>query len=145
MRAVLQRVKQASVTVDDDVVGAIGPGLLVLVGIAPGDGAAEVTWLVDKVAGLRIFADDKKPMNVSVSDMQGEVLLVSQFTLLADTRRGRRPGFSGAAPPEQARPLFDQLVAAMGERLPVQTGVFGADMQVALVNDGPVTLILDSA
>lgn len=146
MRAVVQRVSRASVSVDDEVVGAIGPGLLVLLGVAPGDGEAEVAWLADKLAGLRIFPDDDGKMNRSLADMGGEALVVSQFTLYGDTRKGRRPSFVGAAPPEVAEPLYARFcdaMAAAGARH-VARGRFGAHMEVALVNDGPVTLIVDS-
>ncbi len=140
MRVVLQRVSAASVTVAGVVVGAIGPGLLVLVGVGPTDTATEVAWMADRIAGLRIFADDAGKMNRSVRDVAGGILVVSQFTLYGDTSRGRRPGFTDAARPEIARPLYEALADALG----AQRGVFGADMQVALVNDGPVTLLLDS-
>jgi D-aminoacyl-tRNA deacylase len=145
MQIVLQRVKNASVTVEDERVSEIGAGLLLLVGIAAGDGEAEADWLAQKISGLRIFNDGAGKMNLSVRDAGGEVLAVSQFTLLADTRKGKRPSFVGAAPPEEAERLFDYFC----ERLrapgtgPVKTGVFGAVMEVALVNDGPVTIILE--
>ena len=145
MRIVLQRVKSASVTVAGETVSEIGPGLLLLVGVARGDGEAEAGWLAEKVAGLRVFADEEGRMNLSVRDTGGEVLAVSQFTLLADTRKGKRPSFVGAAPPEEAEPLFDYFC----ERLcsagvaSVKTGLFGAMMDVALVNDGPVTMVLE--
>ena len=145
MRAVLQRVARASVSVEYETVGDIGPGLLVLLGIGPTDDEHACRWMADKIASLRIFADEHGRFNLSVGDTGGSVLLVSQFTLYADTRRGRRPGFSQAAPPEIAEPL----VARVGELLraggiPVATGRFGAAMQVALVNDGPVTIMLES-
>jgi D-tyrosyl-tRNA(Tyr) deacylase len=145
MRIVLQRVKEASVTVAGEKISAIGPGLLLLVGVAQGDGAPEADWLAEKVAGLRIMADDEGKMNRSVRDVGGAVLAVSQFTLLADTRKGKRPSFVGAAPPEEATRLFDHFC----ERLhatgvdPVETGRFGAMMNVSLVNDGPVTILLE--
>jgi D-aminoacyl-tRNA deacylase len=145
MRIVLQRVKNASVTVGDERVSEIGAGLLLFVGVASGDGEAEADWLARKVSGLRIFNDREGKMNLSVRDAGGEVLAVSQFTLLADTRKGKRPSFVGAAPPEEAERLFDYFC----ERLrtagagPVKTGAFGAMMDVALVNDGPVTIILE--
>lgn len=140
MRAVVQRVSQASVTVDGVVTGAITSGLLVLLGVAPNDGAAEVRWIVDKIANLRIFPDEAGKMNRSVRDIGGGVLVVSQFTLYGDASKGRRPSFIGAAPPEIARPLYEQVADALG----AARGVFGAHMEVALVNDGPVTLILDT-
>ena len=145
MRLVLQRVKNASVTVGDERVSEIGAGLLLLVGVASGDGEAEADWLARKITGLRIFNDREGKMNLSVQDAGGEILAVSQFTLLADTRKGKRPSFVGAAPPEEAERLFDYFC----ERLraasagPVKTGVFGAMMDVTLVNDGPVTIILE--
>lgn len=126
--------------VDGHVVGAIGPGLLVLLGIAPEDGPTEVAWMADRIAGLRIFADDEGRMNRSVRDIGGGVLVVSQFTLYGDATRGRRPGFTAAARPEVARPVYE----ALADRLGAERGVFGAHMRVALVNDGPVTLILES-
>ncbi|MBA2442855.1 MAG: D-tyrosyl-tRNA(Tyr) deacylase [Rubrobacter sp.] len=145
MKVVLQRVKRASVSVDGEPVSAIGPGLLLLVGIAEGDGPEAAGWLAGKVAGLRVFADEAGRMNRSVTDSGGEVLAVSQFTLLGDARKGNRPSFVRAAPPEVAEPLFD----AFCERLraagvaSVKTGRFGAMMDVELVNDGPVTLLLE--
>lgn len=146
MRAVIQRVSKASVTVDGAVVGQIGRGLLVLLGVGAGDAAADARQLAEKIANLRIFADDEGRFNRSALDIGGAALVVSQFTLYADTRRGRRPSFSGAALPEAAAPLVDGFVAALRERgLPVSTGVFGAHMDVDLRNDGPVTIILDSA
>ena len=146
MRAVVQRVSQASVTVGDEVVGAIGHGLLILLGIGVGDSEAEARLLAEKTANLRIFADEEGRFNRSLLDIGGEALVVSQFTLYADTRRGRRPSFSDAAPPEIAAPLVD-IFADELRRLgvAVSTGRFGAMMQVALVNDGPVTILLDSA
>jgi D-tyrosyl-tRNA(Tyr) deacylase len=146
MRAVVQRVSQASVTVGDEVVGAIGQGLLILLGIGVGDSEAEARLLAEKTANLRIFADEEGRFNRSLLDVGGEALVVSQFTLYADTRRGRRPSFSDAAPPEIAAPLVD-IFADELRRLgvAVSTGRFGAMMRVALVNDGPVTILLDSA
>ena len=144
MKALLQRVTEAAVTVDGERIAAIGPGLLVFVGVEPADGAEEIAWLAGKVLALRVFPDDAKPMNRSVTDTGGELLLVSQFTLAADTRRGNRPGFSTAAPPEQAERLYDAFVAEVRRRYDrVATGRFGADMQVSLVNDGPVTFLLE--
>ena len=144
MKALLQRVTEAAVTVDGERIASIGPGLLVFVGVQPGDGPEDVDWLAGKVLALRIFADADKPMNRSVTDVGGELLLVSQFTLAADTRRGNRPGFSTAAPPEQAERLYDAFVAEVRRRWDrVATGRFGADMQVSLVNDGPVTFLLE--
>ena len=145
MRAVLQRVRRAKVTVGAEVVGEIGPGWLVLLGVGPADAAADAAWLADKVANLRAFADDAGKMNRSVLDVGGAVLAVSQFTLYGDCRKGRRPSFTGAAAPDAAVPLYEAFldaVRALG--VPVAAGRFGADMRVELVNDGPVTLILDS-
>jgi D-tyrosyl-tRNA(Tyr) deacylase len=142
MVALVQRVSEASVTVDGEVTGAIGTGLLVLLGVHRDDTDTERAWLVNKVAGLRIFPDDEGRMNRSLVDVGGEALVVSQFTLYGDTRKGNRPSFVESAPPEQAEALYESFVAALGERLgrPVPTGVFGADMDVRLTNDGPVTL-----
>jgi D-tyrosyl-tRNA(Tyr) deacylase len=145
MRAVLQRVNQAAVVVDGETVGAIERGLLVLLGVAPTDTPAEAQWLAEKIAGLRIFNDEAGKMNLSVADVVGAVLVVSQFTLHGDCRKGRRPSFLGAAPPEIAGPLYEAFVNALRALgLPVATGRFGAMMQVELINDGPVTLILET-
>jgi D-tyrosyl-tRNA(Tyr) deacylase len=145
VRIVLQRVKNATVTVGDERISEIGTGLLLLVGIAQGDGEAEADWLAGKVAGLRIFNDKDGKMNLSVRDVGGEILAVSQFTLLADTRKGKRPSFVEAAPPEEAESLFDHFCESLREAGvgSVKTGSFGAMMDVALVNDGPVTIILE--
>lgn len=146
MRAVIQRVSRAEVTVDSELVGQIGTGLVVLVGVGPDDGEAEVQLLADKLVGLRIFPDDEGRMNRSVQDVGGGVLVVSQFTLYGDARKGRRPSFVGAAVSEVAEPLVAALatrVAAAGVQ--VATGRFGAMMEVDLVNSGPVTLILEVA
>ena len=145
MRAVVQRVQSARVLVDGEVVGAITQGLLVLLGVAPTDTPAQVQWLADKIVGLRIFADADGKMNRGVSEIGAGVLVVSQFTLYGDCRKGRRPSFIGAAPPEIAGPLYEAFlngVRALG--VPVAAGRFGAMMQVELVNDGPVTLIIDA-
>lgn len=145
MRAVIQRVSEASVEVDGQVVGRTGPGLLVLLGVGHGDTAEEARQLAEKTAGLRIFSDAEGKFNLSLLDVRGGALVVSQFTLYADTRRGRRPGFSDAAAPELAAPLVEAYAAALRDLgATVATGVFGAHMRVALVNDGPVTIILDS-
>ncbi len=146
MRLVIQRVREASVTVENAVVGQIGPGLLVLVGCAPTDDEAALSWLARKLVGLRIFTDDNGQMNRSVLDVGEQVLVVSQFTLLADARKGNRPSYAAAAPPAVAEPLYERFVALVAAALgrPVPTGVFGADMQVRLLNDGPVTIVLDS-
>ncbi len=146
MRALIQRVREASVSVEGRVVGAIGPGLLVLAGVAAEDADADREWLSRKIAALRIFDDGAGTMNRSVADVAGALLAVSQFTLYASTRKGARPSWSGAAPPGIARPMFDAFVAALARESgrPVATGEFGAAMLVALVNDGPVTIWLDS-
>ena len=146
MRALIQRVREAQVSVDGRTVGAIGPGLLVLAAVAADDTAADREWLARKIVALRVFDDDAGVMNRSVADIGGAILAVSQFTLFASTRKGARPSWSGAAPPEIARPRFDAFVGALATALgkTVATGVFGAAMQVALVNDGPVTIWLDS-
>jgi D-tyrosyl-tRNA(Tyr) deacylase len=146
MRALVQRVREASVTVEGRVTGAIGPGLLVLAGVGVEDGAEDRAWLARKIVHLRVFDDASGVMNRSVQETGGGILAVSQFTLHASTRKGNRPSYAAAAPPDIARPAFDafvhELAALLGK--PVQTGVFGAMMQVALVNDGPVTIWLDS-
>ena len=145
MRALLQRVSRASVTVDGQIVGQIGQGLLVLLAVGQGDSEVQVKTLADKIAHLRIFGDDEGKMNRSLLDIGGEVLVVSQFTLYADMRRGRRPSFIQAAPPALAEPLVERFQAAIGAYgLKVEGGVFGAHMDVELVNDGPVTIWLDS-
>jgi len=142
----VQRVREASVTVDGRIAGAVGPGLLVLAGIGSDDGDDDREWLARKIVALRIFDDDAGTMNRSVVDAGGGILAVSQFTLFASTKKGARPSWSGAAPPEVAAPAFDRFVAALAAALgkSVATGIFGATMQVALVNDGPVTIWLDS-
>jgi D-tyrosyl-tRNA(Tyr) deacylase len=145
MRALLQRVSQARVTVDGSVVGEIGPGLLILLGVAKPDTVANAEFLVDKILNLRIFPDAAGKMNLSLLDTAGDLLVVSQFTLYGDCRKGRRPGFDAAAPAEQARALYESFVVlARRSGLRVATGVFQAHMEVALVNDGPVTLLLES-
>jgi len=146
MKALLQRVARASVSVAGEVVGSIGPGLVVFVGVAVGDEEQDAQYLVQKLAGLRIFADEAGRFNRSVLDIGGELLVVSQFTLLADTRKGRRPGFSDAAPSVQAESLFEYFVAqARTTGLKVATGLFQQYMHVEIHNDGPVTIMLDSA
>ena len=146
MRIVLQRVTQASVSVEGDVVGAIDRGLLILVGVADGDREEQAEALARKVAGLRIFADAEGRFNESLLDIRGSALVVSQFTLHADVRKGRRPSFTSAARPEVAEPLVDYFAQSLREQgVPVETGIFGAMMSVALVNDGPFTVVIDSA
>lgn len=145
MRAVVQRVSRAEVRVDGEVTGRIGRGLVVLLGVGRDDGEAEARWLLEKIAGLRIFADREGRMNLGLEDVGGGLLVVSQFTLYGDTRKGRRPSFIDAAPPERAAALYDRFVAMARERgLVVGTGVFQAMMDVELVNDGPVTLIVET-
>ena len=145
MRAVVQRVSRARVTVGDEVTGAIGRGLLVLLGVADDDTAADVAYLAPKVVGLRIFEDGEGKMNLSLSDVAGSMLVVSQFTLLGDCRKGKRPSFVRAARPEAASVLYQQFVDAVAEQgITVATGRFQEQMQVELVNDGPVTILVDS-
>ncbi|PDO10254.1 MAG: D-tyrosyl-tRNA(Tyr) deacylase [Candidatus Reconcilbacillus cellulovorans] len=145
MRAVVQRVKRAKVTVEGRTVGEIGAGLLVLLGITHCDDEKDARYMADKIAGLRVFEDDDGKMNLSVEDVGGSILSVSQFTLYGDCRKGRRPSFSEAARPEQAAPLYEAFNACLRQRgLHVETGVFGAMMDVELVNWGPVTLLVDS-
>jgi len=145
MRAIVQRVSRGRVTVDHRLAGAIGPGLLVLLGIAADDGEGEADWLIDKLLDLRIFENEHGKFDRSLREVGGELLIVSQFTLLADMRKGRRPSFSAAARPEHAVPLYEHVVArARAQGVTVATGEFGAHMQVELVNDGPVTIVLDS-
>ncbi|MSR06361.1 MAG: D-tyrosyl-tRNA(Tyr) deacylase [Gemmatimonadetes bacterium] len=144
MKVVLQRVSKASVSVDGRVVGAIGRGFLVLVGFKAGDGQEQVDWMAEKIFGLRVFVDDAGKMNRDLAAVEGSVLVVSQFTLYGDASRGRRPSFVNAAQPDDATPLYESFVKALRTRnVPVETGEFGAMMQVELVNDGPVTLILE--
>lgn len=146
MRAVFQRVYEATVTVEGDVVGACGNGALLLVGVTHTDTEREAKWLAQKVAGLRVFSDSEDKMNLSVKDVGGSLLVVSNFTLYGDVSHGRRPAFVEAARPEQAKPLFDTFVRLLREEgVPVETGVFGADMTVAMQGNGPVTLWLDTA
>ncbi|HEY9104897.1 D-aminoacyl-tRNA deacylase [Chitinimonas sp.] len=146
MRVLLQRVSEASVAVEGRCVGRIGPGLLLLVGAEAEDGEADIAWLVQKISRLRVFGDEAGVMNRSVLEVGGEVLAVSQFTLFGSVKKGNRPSWSRAAPGTVSQPLFERFVAAMSQEIakPVPTGVFGADMQVSLVNDGPVTIWLDS-
>jgi len=145
MRALIQRVSRASVTVDGQVVGAIGRGFVVLVGVTHSDGRGEADWMARKIAGLRVFEDAAGKMNLALAEVGGGVLVISQFTLLGDARKGNRPSFTGAAPPEAADALYRRVCALLGERgLPVATGVFRAHMEVELANDGPVTILLDS-
>jgi len=146
MRAVIQRVTSASVTIGGEVKSAIGPGLMILLGVGHDDTPEDIDWLVNKIAGLRIFNDDAGVMNRSVVEIGGDALVVSQFTLMASTKKGNRPSYIGAAGHELAIPLYDKFCAALSAALgrPVGTGKFGADMKVALVNDGPVTICIDT-
>ena len=145
MRAVVQRVSRAAVRVDSKTVGEIGPGLVVLLGIRSGDTQEAADYLAEKVACLRVFPDAEEKMNLSVLDVGGAVLAVSQFTLFGDVRRGRRPSYIGAAPPEEAEPLYEYFLGALRRHgVRVESGVFRAMMEVELVNDGPVTILLDS-
>jgi len=145
MRAVLQRVTRARVMIAEEVAGEIARGWLVLLGVGPSDGRKDIDWLADKIVNLRAFADADGKMNLAVQDVGGAVLVVSQFTLYGDCLKGRRPGFTAAAPPDVAEPLYEQFVIALKSLgVPVATGRFGADMQVELVNDGPVTFVIDT-
>jgi D-tyrosyl-tRNA(Tyr) deacylase len=144
MRAVVQRVSRASVAVDGNVVAAIGPGLVILLGVTHGDEPAQAEWLASKIAGLRIFEDSGGKMNLSLLDVEGQALVVSQFTLYGDTRKGRRPSFVDAAQPEVAEPLIHHFAAGLRQHgVPTEMGIFGAHMLVEIQNDGPVTLILE--
>jgi len=145
MRVVLQRVSRASVTVEGEVAGQIGPGLLLLVGFTSGDSEADLIWMAEKLMGLRVFNDPEGKMNLSLLDVDGGLLVVSQFTLYGDTRKGRRPSFVQAAHPDLAIPLYERFVKLLRERAPgpVETGEFGAMMEVELVNEGPVTVVLE--
>lgn len=146
MRVVIERVTQAAVEIDKKVKGQIGLGLLVLAGICPEDTEEDLKWMAAKIGQLRIFSDTAGKMNLSVQDVQGDVLIISQFTLYASTRKGNRPSYINAAPPAIAIPLYERFVALLETALgrPVQTGEFGADMKVSLLNDGPVTIVIDS-
>ena len=144
MRAVVQRTTGASVEVEQQIVGEIGRGLVVFLGIEEGDTEADLNYICDKVTGLRVFDDENEIPNRSVQDIGGSVLLISQFTLCADARKGKRPSYIKAARPEQAIPLYETAIAKIGRSVPVQCGVFQANMQVRLVNDGPHTILLDS-
>lgn len=146
MRAVIQRVKFAKVEVNRQVVGEIGHGLMLLLGIEQSDDKQDASWLATKVVQMRIFGDDNGLMNRSVQDISGEIMVVSQFTLHASTQKGNRPSFIRAARPEQATPLYEAFIEMLGEKLekPIATGIFGADMQINLLNDGPVTIIVDT-
>lgn len=146
MKAVIQRVTQASVTIESNIVAEIQKGLLILIGIEEADNQEDIQWLVSKIANLRIFGDENEVMNLSVKDVAGDVIIVSQFTLHASTKKGNRPSYIKAARPETAIPIYEKFVAQMEIEIgkKVQTGQFGADMKVALLNDGPVTIIIDT-
>lgn len=144
MKVVIQRVKEAQVTIDDELVGDISQGLLLLVGVGPDDEQEDLDYAVRKITNMRIFSDDMSKMNLSVQDIKGSILSVSQFTLFAETKKGNRPAFTGAAKPDKAEKMYLDFNEALAQFVPVETGVFGADMQVSLVNDGPVTIILDT-
>ncbi|MBB5647399.1 D-aminoacyl-tRNA deacylase [Pedobacter cryoconitis] len=146
MRAVIQRVTQASCQVDDVVTGSIKKGLLVLLGIEEADGQEDLEWLAAKIFNIRIFSDEQGLMNKSLADIAGNILLISQFTLFAATKKGNRPGFTRAARPDQAIPLYEAMIKQLSilSGKPVQTGIFGADMKISLVNDGPVTILIDT-
>ncbi|MCG8452834.1 MAG: D-aminoacyl-tRNA deacylase [Spirochaetales bacterium] len=146
MRAVIQRVSQASVEIEEKEIRSIKEGLMILLGVAPGDGHEDLEYLIRKITGLRIFTDEMGKMNRCVKDIEGDALVVSQFTLMASTRKGMRPSFDAAAKPDEAIPLYNQFVELLKKDIPgqVQTGEFGAYMKVSLVNDGPVTIIIDS-
>lgn len=146
MKTVIQRVSEASVKIDNEVKGSIKSGLLILVGIESEDNAEDIEWLSSKIVNLRIFTDDQGLMNLSVKEVRGDILLISQFTLHAKTKKGNRPSFIDAARPEIAIPLYEKFKTALEKFLekPIQTGLFGTDMKVSLINDGPVTLVIDS-
>lgn len=144
MKVVIQRVKKAQVLIDEELVGDIKQGLLLLVGVGPDDEQEDLDYAVRKITNMRIFSDDMGKMNLSVQDVKGSILSVSQFTLFADTKKGNRPAFTGAAKPDKAEQLYNAFNEALAQCVPVETGVFGADMHVSLVNDGPVTVILDT-
>lgn len=144
MKIVIQRVSEASVCIDGCVKGKINRGLLLLVGVAEGDCQEDMDYAVRKIVQMRIFSDEKGKMNQSIQDIGGAILSISQFTLLADTKKGNRPAFTGAARPEFASPFYESFNQSLSAFVPVETGVFGADMQISLVNDGPVTIVLDT-
>ena len=144
MKIIIQRVKKAHVSIEDQVYGQIQQGLLLLVGVGPEDQKEDLDYAVRKLVNMRIFSDTEGKMNLSVKDIQGEILSISQFTLFADTKKGNRPAFTGAAKPDVAEAFYQDFNRELAKEVPVKTGIFGADMQVELVNDGPVTIILDT-
>ena len=144
MKVVIQRVKKAQVVIDEELVGDIKQGLLLLVGVGPDDEQEDLDYAVRKITNMRIFSDDMGKMNLSVQDVKGSILSISQFTLLADTKKGNRPAFTGAAKPDIASELYNKFNQELSRYVPVEAGIFGADMQVSLINDGPVTIILDT-
>ena len=146
MRAVLQRVTQASCTVEGEITGQIETGFLVLLGIEDADTAADLDWLAQKIVGMRVFGDENGLMNKALADVDGNILLISQFTLFASTKKGNRPGFTRAAKPDIAVPLYEQMIKKLSALLgkEIKTGIFGADMKIALLNDGPVTILIDT-
>lgn len=146
MIAVIQRVTSSSVTIDGNIAGRIGPGFNVLLGIAESDTEDDLQWIAKKILGMRIFSDEEGKMNRDLKEINGDILLISQFTLLANTKKGNRPSFIEAARPEKAVPLYENMISVLSEGLgkPVATGVFGADMKVSIENDGPVTIVIDS-
>ena len=144
MKIIIQRVKKAQVSIEGQVYGQIQQGLLLLVGVGPEDQKEDMDYAVRKLVNMRIFSDDEGKMNLSVKDIQGEMLSISQFTLFADTKKGNRPAFTGAAKPDVAEAFYQDFNRELAKEVPVKTGIFGADMQVELVNDGPVTIILDT-
>jgi len=146
MRAIIQRVSQASCTVDDIITGQIGAGFLVLLGIEDADTTDDLQWLAQKITGMRVFGDENGLMNKALADVNGDILLISQFTLFAQTKKGNRPSFIRAAKPDKAIPLYEQMIKTLGELTgkEIATGIFGADMKISLLNDGPVTIIMDT-
>lgn len=146
MRTVIQRVSEAACRIDNEVSGAIGPGFLVLLGIEEADTPEDLEWLANKIINMRVFEDEQGMMNKALTDISGNILLISQFTLFASTRKGNRPGFTRAAKPDLAIPLYEAMVKRLSQLLnkPIQTGIFGADMKVTLINDGPVTVTIDT-
>ncbi|WP_165212895.1 D-aminoacyl-tRNA deacylase [Streptococcus tangpeifui] len=144
MRIVLQRVSQAQVSIDGEMVASIGSGLLLLVGVDPEDHQEDLEYMARKVLNMRVFSDDEGKMNLSVKDIGGKILSVSQFTLFANTKKGNRPAFTEAAPPKMARKLYQDFNQILSRKIPLETGEFGSDMKVSLINDGPVTILLDS-